>query len=328
MRCLTAIRTGGRKIEIVEEEVSCNPQEMLIGNMYFSPSVGTEMVVYRQGHSGPLKTGEMGVGEVLEVGREVRGFKKGDWVIADDCGLSSLCVVGQDVLHIKEGIDLEEASFLHQARVALTGVRRARIVLGDSVLVIGVGAIGNIAMQLSRLAGAEQVIAADLYEKRLEIAKSLGADEVIDAGEEDIGTRTLELTEGRGADIVLEASGSPKAIQPAMKAAKMMARIVIMGFITKSVENLMLGGDFHAKHLELISARKTLQFPGDFNHSDHWTAEASYYYLLELMRKRKLKIKEMITHRFTLEETGEAFRLMDEHPEEILGIVISTAGIQ
>lgn len=324
MRCLTAMRIDKRRIEIVEEKVSYGQQEMLVGNMYFSPSVGTEILLYREGHSGQLKTGEMGVGEVLEVGKEVQDFKKGDFVIADDCGLSSLVVVGQDVLRVKEGIDLEEASFLHQARVALTGVRRARIVLGDSVLVIGVGAIGNIAMQLSRLAGAEQVIVADLYEKRLELAKSLGADAVIHASEGDIGAGVLELTEGRGVDIVLEASGSPEAIQPAMKAAKMMARIVIMGFIIKPVKNLMLGDDFHAKHLELISARKTLQFPGDFNHSDHWTAEASYHYLLELMRKRKLKIKELITHRFTLKETAEAFRLLDEHPEETLGIVIRT----
>ena len=145
---------------------------------------------------------------------------------------------------------------------------------------------------------------------------------MIDASREDIGERTIELTEGRGADIILDVSGSTKTVEQAMRAAKHMARIVILSWIPESIPNLVLGSDFHGKHLELISAWMAMQFPGDFNHSDHWTPEVSYQYLLRIMGKRKLRIKEMITHRFKLEETAKAFQLADEHPEQMLGITI------
>ncbi len=101
------------------------------------------------------------------------------------------------------------ASLLSVARVAMPGVRRGRVEYGDRVAVVGMGLMGQLAIQHARLAGAAATIAVDPDRWRLDVAGQLGADHLIDPQSEDARERIEEYTEG-GADVVLETAGSPR----------------------------------------------------------------------------------------------------------------------
>jgi threonine dehydrogenase-like Zn-dependent dehydrogenase len=353
-----------RKIEIFEDEVSVEPNMLLVKNICGSINFGTVFHRYRgetkDTFPGRYGIGFEGVGKVVEVGEGVSGFKVGD--IIQNMGGRGLrefvLTTPETIMQIPKGVCLEDVAFLGQMRVALDAVRRAHIVLGDSVLIVGCGIIGIAAMQLARLAGAEQVIVSDLYDIRLEVAKKLGADVVINPAKEDLASRIKEVTAARkpqelrspnhimkkletfptihmlkkpswrtefeeGVDVVIDAANSTKTLYEDFQVCRYMGRVVFLTFLADlPIEKLYLGHDFHFKQIEFISSQVGVQYPGDFQHSFRWIPMANYGYLHELLKSGKLKMKDIISHRFSIEETAKAFEIRDKFPQEVFGILL------
>lgn len=328
MKMKVAMQVDRGKIEIQEQEITYGPNQVLVQNLMVAPSIGTDLNVYRELQTNlpgwkpnyPCGIGGSGVGRVVEIGKEVKEVKIGEEILA--WNVQEYSAIDADKLIRIQGAPHEEASFLHQARVGLNAIRRARMVLGDNALVIGLGAIGILTLQLARLAGAGRLFATDLVQKRLDIAKQLGADQTINAREEDFGEKALALTDQKGMNVIFELSGTWKTLQPAMKAAAFMGKIIVSSWICSPAENLRLGDDFHFKQLELISSQIFYLVPGDVNHIKFWTDEASYNYLYDLMREGKLRMKETVSHYFKLEETDKAFELAAKPTEDFTGLLI------
>ena len=127
-----------------------------------------------------------------------------------------------------DGISDEEAAFHNLAATVMNSVRLSKVTLGENVGVVGVGILGQFAIMFSRLAGGFPVIALDISEDRLEIAKKSGATEVLRSDIEDVVKKIQDLTEGRMLDVVFEVTGNPNVIPWAIKLVKHLGRFIIL----------------------------------------------------------------------------------------------------
>jgi len=303
-----------RQVTLVESPIECEADRVLVKLEAFAPSVGTTLKGYFKGEDATI--GGTAAGTVIEVGDRVTEYALGDRVIVwgsaatvMSAGTAGDFIMGAPITRWQEGVPAAHASLMQPYRIALAAVRKARVTLGDTVLVIGQGIIGNLIGQLAKLNGAEQVIVSDVVGMKLGTAVSCGSDHALNADEEDIVGRVMALTDGRGADIIFEVSGTPRTLQTAIDSAAKAGRIVVVSWITETVQNLDLGGPFHFKKLELVSTWHATH-PGDYNHVERWTPDASYQYVQRLLQSGRLQAEPLISRRMPFAEVQEAMELL------------------
>ena len=233
----------------------------------------------------PLIMGHEIAGEVVEVGREVGGFTVGDRVIVNfyvTCGRCQYCRAGRDTLcttvrqhgfsmdggfaeylktpgvnlcKVPAHVPLEQACILGDAVAtsyhAIT--KRARVVPGTTVALIGVGGVGLHALQLARMAGG-WIIAVDINEARLELAKSLGADAVIDARRGPFHEAVKELTDDQGVDVVMEFVANQQTLPSSYQSVKRAGRLVFVGY-TPQLPFAVMPHELVRNELEIVGSR-------------------------------------------------------------------------
>jgi (R,R)-butanediol dehydrogenase/meso-butanediol dehydrogenase/diacetyl reductase len=150
-------------------------------------------------------------GEIVEVGPGVENCKPGDRVVARGVGAYGEFAHSDHAYVLPDEITFQQAALIEPLSVTIDVIRRSQLVLGDVVVVQGAGTIGLFTLQCAQAAGAGKVIVTEVVEKRLEKAKELGADVVINAAREDVLKRVTELTDGFGPDIVFDCTGNPEA---------------------------------------------------------------------------------------------------------------------
>ncbi|MFA0739961.1 MAG: hypothetical protein DFNUSKGM_000057 [Candidatus Fervidibacter sacchari] len=232
MKSYRVVWTEPKVVKVEEWEVpEVGGRQVLVKTRFTLISPGTERAwllhLPNTPATFPQYPGYCAVGEVLEVGEEVKQFKKGDRVVWAGRH-SAHAVVNEDaLLPVPSDLPDEEAVFFRLIAIALQGVRKARIELGESVVVLGAGLIGLLALQLAKLSGGFPVIAVDLSEVRLKFAQEVEADFTLQLSE-DLNACVSELTDG-GAHVVIEATGNPEAIPLAFKLARRMGRVILLG---------------------------------------------------------------------------------------------------
>src|SRR6266850_1249994 len=142
-------------------------------------------------------------------------------------------IVGRGVVRLPSHVSFEQAAFVEPVNTCMKGINALRLRAGDNVLVIGSGPIGIVLGALAKRAGT-RVIAADLFAERLEIAKSFGVTEGIDASREDTVERTRSLTEGRGADVVIVAVPGNALVRTALDAARPGGQVMLFAHTARS----------------------------------------------------------------------------------------------
>ncbi len=215
-------------------------------------------------------------------------------VHADGAMCEYVRVPEQLVFPVSEKIPPDQAALCEPVGVACQAIRRARVTSGDTVLVIGAGPIGLLVMQVARARGAK-VFASDIDPDRLRLAKRLGAGVAIDPGEEDLSDAVKGLTDGDGPSVVIEAVGSETTIDQAVQVVSAAGRVVLVG---------LFGETMPFKPIALI--RKELDLLGSRNSSGMFP-EA-----IRLIAAGQVGVADLITHRFSLEESPEMFRGIDE----------------
>jgi threonine dehydrogenase-like Zn-dependent dehydrogenase len=326
--------------EVRKVPLERSADQMVLRMLACVPSLGTTMFVYSGGRGGiphvrnapwqprpapvaqqfqPRSVSGTGIWEVIETVPD--GPPVGAWVRYG--GAMSHAVARPPLQAAPSDVPPERSTWLHQGSVALNAVRRARIVLGDSVLVVGMGGIGQITAQMARMAGAHQVIGADVAPRKLEIALETGCDAVVNMRESDLGEAVKALTDGRGADEVFVTVPFAEVMAPAQDAAAFMARIIVVALFRNEHDHISLSGDFHFKQLEIISVQTRFWPPGDINHTHRWTVGANYAYMEDLLRRELVNVDALVTHRFTIDESAEFFRIATESPDEMLGALIT-----
>lgn len=250
------------------------------------------------------------IGIVKEVGKKVKKFKPGDRVIAGGAtyGIKNYTLywgghveykksLESEVYKIPEGIPFEVAVLSALGGDAVDGIKNADIEFGDTVVIIGQGIVGQFMSQLAKVGGAGKVIAVDLFEFKLDLSKKLGADCVINAKEDDPVKKVLEITDGNGADVVLEVTGKGESVNQAFKMARKKGKIVAFGRHLKP-EEIDLTSDFWYK-------KQTLK--GSF------ASEAMLYrdLFFSLASTGRIDVKGLVTHEFPIEKVKEAYDVLD-----------------
>ena len=249
MKAARLYGVGDLRVEEVERPAIAAGDEVLI-RIHACGICPSDLRAYTglrpPGRPTPYTPGHEWAGEVVAVGEAVEGFAVGDRVVPSwrvVCGRCIYCLRGmhnfcqnlardrvrggfagygvaaaESLLKIPAGVSYQEASFCEPLACCINGSLDSDIQFGDDVVVIGGGPIGLLHLQLARHSGA-RVTVSDLLPERLQEAVELGADSTIDAGREDPVRRVQELTDGRGADVVIVAVGAPRALEQALQMA-------------------------------------------------------------------------------------------------------------
>ena len=288
----------------------------------------------------PLIMGHEAAGIIEGLGKNVSGFKKGDRVCFDStvycnkceacrAGLFNRCdkrqVLGVSVpafkrhgafaeyvavpswivSKISDEFSFVHAALLEPASIGTHAANRAPISNDDTVVVIGAGTIGLFILQAARLRGAAKVIAVDINEFRLDLAKKLGADKLINPLKSNLSEAVLQETEGKGANVTLEAVGYAKTFADAVSITRMGGHVVAVGNLEKKAE-------FDLQ--QLIAKEHT--FTGSY------ASSGEFRDCIELVASGKIKVEPLISDVLPLEEGPDAFDRLLKAEENLLKIVL------
>ena len=276
----------------------------------------------------PLPLGYCNAGKIMQVGKGVLGFQEGDRVVSNGQHAEFISVPQMLCAKIPDSVSDEEASFAVLGSIALQGIRLAKPTLGESVVVMGAGLIGLMTIQLLRAQGC-RVMAVDFDKSRLQLASEFGAEIMDLSSGGDVVEVVHGFSRGYGADAVL-ITVSSKSNDPVSHAAKMSrkrGRIILIG-----VTGLELSrADFYEK--ELTFQVSCSYGPGRYDPgyeekgNDYpigfvrWTEQRNFQAVLDMMAEKKLNVRPLISHRYSISEAEKAYDLiLSSNPS--LGILL------
>ena len=268
----------------------------------------------------PMYPGYSNAGVIAFTGSKSSRLMVGDRVVSRGSHASHVTVDEMNVLRIPEGLSFEEASFFALGSISLQAVRKAHIEIGESVVVLGQGLVGNLALQLARLSGGMPLIGVDMFDYRLKISKSCGADYALNPNKVDLNKEIMGITDGKGADVVIEATGNPKAISTALKLAGRCGRVILLGS-TRGTSEVNFYSEVHRKGVIIIGAHESIR-PRYESTYGWWTQRDDSLLVLNLLSKGLLKVKELITAKMSYEEAAKAYDRLINSKEDTLGIIL------
>lgn len=300
------------------------PTDVLIRTRVSLISPGTERAFFlglpNTTDNYPQPAGYCNIGEVVACGNEVTGWQPGDRVATNGHHAAYVLVDAAHCHRIPNGLSDEEATFFNLASIALQGVRKARIELGESVAVLGAGLIGLLALQLSRLQGALPTISIDQDAERLAYARRSGADILLTTGD-DLFTQLAQQNGGEGAAVVIEATGHPDAILTALDCARPLGRVVLLGSTRGETNHVNFYRDVHKKGLTLIGAHDRVR-PQHESSPAFWSHQDDRRVALELLAHKRLDVQPYITHRFTWTDAPAAYEILRSWNRSALGMIL------
>ncbi len=269
----------------------------------------------------PYYPGYCGIGRVLAVGAGVEAVSPGDRVLADHTGHRShfLQAAGK-LTKVDPATDPLNAAFTVIAAMSLQGIRKARVELGESVLVEGLGLLGMFAVQLAKLDGAIPVIATDFCAERRKLALQLGADYVFSPDDPELAAGIHAITDGRGADAVIEVTGSAVALKQALECVSYRGRVVLLGCTRISDVPIDFYSDIHKPGVSVIGAHNFVR-PKQDSAPGYWTYEDDFRTLLALFRAKRLRAAEMVAEIVSPDSAPEIYQRLAECENPPLGIV-------
>jgi len=315
------------------------PGEVLI-RIKASGLCGSDVMEWYRRHKAPLVLGHEVAGEIAEVGDGVTQYKVGDRVAVSHhvpCNTCHYCLSGhhtvcdtlrstnfdpggfaefvrvpqintdRGIYRIPDEVSYEDATFTEPLACVLRGLRKTGFEQGDSVLVIGSGIAGILYIDLARALGAGRIMATDIADCRLEAAGRFGAHSAFHASE-DVPTRVREVNGGRGADRVILTSGALPAVDQALRSVERSGSVLFFAPTDEGATFPLSINDLFWRNDTTL----TTSYAG--SPADHETA-------LRLIRAGSVHVKEMITHRFGLEEAGKGFALVAAGSESIKVII-------
>ena len=268
----------------------------------------------------PQGTGTAGVGLVREVGPAVTRWAVGDQVFGPmDVRETNICQ--EDRLWPLGDLDPRLALCAEPAYVAFHCVRESQVRYGDKVAVVGLGAIGLLAVRMLAEAGAEQVFAVDPLVNRREWAARNGAGHVLDPTAGDCALAIHELTGGPGVDVAIEVSGSYAALQTAIRSARITGTVCWAGFYQGESRGLWLGRELHHNRLTVVIPHGCGwgHPPRDY---PRWDERRAYDAIISLMRQGRLTAPGLIDPVVTIEQGPEVFRLIQEEPGKVIKFAV------
>ena len=277
--------------------------------------------------------GYSAAGIVIDVGQDVSEFQIGDRVACAGVGFAShaevLSVPKNLCAHLPEAVNFEAGAFGTLGAIALQGVRLAKPALGESVVVIGLGLVGQLTVQLLKANGC-RVFGLDLDPSRIALALELGTDEAA-ISDEEAPKAIANWTRGRGADAVLitAATESNQPVELAGKVSRPKGRVVVVGLTGLDIPRQ----PFYMRELELTISMSygPGRYDPEYEERGHdyplayvrWTEQRNIEAFLDLVAAGRVDVSKLITHSFAIEEAQRAYQLISgDGQEPYLGVVL------
>jgi polar amino acid transport system substrate-binding protein len=339
------VRTAASLISAGTERMTVESgQKSLIGRAFDQPAL-VKQVIEKARNEGVLQTidavrsklesfvalGYSAAGTVLEAGAGVTEFRQGDRVACAGVGYAShaevLAVPKNLCVRLPTQVDFDAAAFSTLGAIALQGVRLTEPTLGESVVVIGLGLIGQLAVQLLKANGC-RVFGIDLDEKKIELARQFGADMGCAPGS-DTKRAVMEWSRGRGADAVLitAASSSSQPVELAGEISRPKGRVVVVGAVGLNIPRK----PYYDRELtfKISMSYGPGRYDPEYEERGHdyplgyvrWTEGRNIEAFLDLLAEGRVNVEPLITHRFKLAESERAYELITGN-EPYLGVVL------
>lgn len=334
-----AIYYNNKDVRLQELDIPKINEDELLVKVIASGICGTDVMEWYRIKRAPLVLGHEITGVVDKIGKNVRNFKVNDRVFVSHhvpCMKCHYCLnehhTACETLHktnfdpggfseyiripklnvelgtikLPENISFEEGTFIEPLGTVLRAQRLANLKERDTLLVIGSGISGLMHIKSAKSKGVKKVIAVDINEYRLNAAKRFGANAVLNANN-GVQSKLKELNENRVADVVIVCTGALPAAKQALKCVDKGGTILFFA-VTKPDEKLQIPiNDFWRNEIKIITSYGAA--PNDLKES------------LELIKSKKINVKDMITHRLRFDEIQEGFRLVADAKESLKVIV-------
>jgi 2-desacetyl-2-hydroxyethyl bacteriochlorophyllide A dehydrogenase len=327
------------RVEVQEHQLhSPGADQVLVKSLYSGISTGTEMLLYRgqlpeslpldeslaayqnQTTSFPLQYGYAAVGQVVSVGRDVEQSWTGKTVFSFQPHASHFLCSTDMLIPLPDELDPRAAIFLASMETAVNLVLDGRPLLGEKVVVIGQGVVGLLASCLLGEFPLAGLFAVESIDNRRAFATQAGVHATFNpecASDIDALIRNLSLHQPRGgADLVFELSGSPAALNLAVKLCGYGGRIVVGSWYGTKTAELKLGDRFHRNRMSIVSSQVSTIAPGL---SGRWDKSRRFDLAWEMIRK--CQPEQFITHCMPLEAAIETYRLLHEAPQDALQVI-------
>jgi L-iditol 2-dehydrogenase len=335
---------SNRDVRLEEVPVpKIGPGEVLL-RVEASGICGTDLLEWYRLHKAPLVLGHEVAGVVADVGKGVKRYRVGDRICAAHhvpCNTCHYCLSGhhtvcdmlrrtnfdpggfaeyvrlprinveQGVFPLPDGVSFEEATFVEPLACVLRGQRLAHLQPGQTVLAIGSGVAGLLHIQLARASGAGYIMATDIVDYRLEAARKFGADSAVNA-KEYAPDHLRRAADGRLADLVVICSGATSAISQALESVERGGTVLFFAATEPGVRIPISVNDLFWRNEITLS-------------NSYGGSPADYAAALELIQAGKVCVREMITHRLGLAETGLGFQLV-ARAQDSLKVIIEPRG--
>ncbi|UCH03703.1 MAG: alcohol dehydrogenase catalytic domain-containing protein [Candidatus Thorarchaeota archaeon] len=314
-----AVYGGAQDIQVKEiPEPILGPRDVLVRPKYVG-ICGTDLSAWEYGmYEGGLVLGHEFTGEIVDVGNEVTEWRVGDRVVPNSlipCGVCSYCtshrhslcedmqmvgismnggladLVGlpETTLHtLPETVDFKAGVFVEPLAVAIRGFHRVDFGEGMDVLVLGTGPIGLLSIQYAKIKGASKVYASEIQEARLQAARNVGADMVINPQNESLSLRLENYTAAAGVDLVVECTGKPQPTAESFSVVKRGGSILILGISEEPVEVDFMTG---------VLNELTVHFS--------YLGYAEFPEAIELLADKQIQTEQLITRVIPLERVVE-----------------------
>ena len=260
----------------------------------------------------PVALGNMGVGEVIELGPGVSQLKEGDRVFHYG-PFREEHVWPETARVLPDGVPWQAAVCLDPADFALGAVRDGHVRIGDAVAIFGLGAISLIALQLCRLAGAHPIIALDPLENRRQAALQCGADLALDPAACDAGREIKKATDHRGADVIVDYSGHPSALQQALRGVAYLGTVVCGAYPGAWPAGLDLGAEAHMNRPTVIFSRACSEPNPDH---PNWNEQRIFDVCWRLLREGLIDCEPIVQPVVPFDDLVHEYPRIATHPED------------
>ena len=264
-----------------------------------------------------VKAGDQAVVEPLLSCGECRPCRTGDYnvcvnlkvlgVHADGACQEKVLVKADRVFKLADSATLEEGAMVEPLCVGLEVSRRGRLSIEDNLVIFGAGAIGLCALKVAKCYRARKIISVDVDDNRLKLAQDMGADYTINSAKENLQERVMELTDGEGASLVMEATGVEAALEACFTVTAYRGRVAILGFYKSPLVQIP----------PIHIVKKELDVYGSRVYKNRFPLA------LDLLAKGQVNLKDLITHRFPFDQIDQAMKTALDPNEQSLKVIVS-----
>lgn len=325
MDTLKIVFTEKEKVETRTESLdpALGPAQMLCAARCSLISTGTELQclrgVFDPGTNWtdwvkyPFYPGYSMVAEVLDIGANVKGIRKGDCVFVENAHAQYFKTEASRACLLPKDVSLEQGAWINLSKTTQLGVRRAELQLGETVGVIGLGILGQLVTQYVYNFGVKELFAIDPAESRLKLVQERPGIHLLamDAGQAHGPIR--DSTGGKMLDVVFDVTGHPAALAQATRLVKPLGRVVLLGdTATPSLQEM--GRNVVSNSVSILGIHALMEYKG-WSHPDMAALFLSY------ITQGRMNVSSLVTHRFSPLEAAEAYGLLTNNRSSAMGVL-------